>query len=96
MTTTATGPVTRTVSVRGGLFQVELLEAGAGPPLLYFHGIAGLEWDGAIERLAQQHRVLAPHTPGYGESSGSERLSDVHDLLYFYLDLYQGEPRVKP
>ena len=72
--------------VRNGKFNVDVLQSGDGPPLLYLHGIGGLEWDPFLERLASSHRVIAPRTPGFGGSTGSESLSDIHDLVYFYLD----------
>ena len=62
------------------------MEGGVGEPLLFLHGIGGLEWDGALERLSASYRVIAPRTPGYGASTGTENLQDVQDLIYFYLD----------
>jgi pimeloyl-ACP methyl ester carboxylesterase len=75
------------VQVRGGMFAVDLLEAGSGAPLLYLHGWNGLQWDPFLEALAQKHHVIAPRIPGYGDSSGDEHLVDYHDLLVFLLDL---------
>lgn len=75
------------LAIRDGQFDIDILEDGDGPPLLYLHGIGGLEWDAFLERLASTHRVFAPRMPGFGDSTGSERLSDIHDLIYFYLDL---------
>lgn len=75
------------ISVRRGAFDVEYLEGGDGPPLLLLHGLAGLEWGRFHERLAAGHRVVAPRTPGFGGSTGTEELADLHDLIYFYLDL---------
>ena len=77
----------RSVSVRNGDFQVDVLEGGSGDPLLYLHGVAGLEWTPFLERLATRHTVVAPRTPGFGESTGTEHLQDIHDLVFFYLDL---------
>lgn len=77
----------RKLAVRDGRFDIDLLEGGSGDPLLFLHGIAGLEWDGCLEALASQRHVYAPRTPGFGESTGSEELHDVQDLTYFYLDL---------
>ena len=77
----------RSVSVRNGEFRVDILEGGSGDPLLYLHGVAGLEWTPFLERLAIGHTVIAPRTPGFGESSGTENLHDIHDLVFFYLDL---------
>lgn len=77
----------RKLAVRDGRFDIDLLEGGNGDPLLFLHGIAGLEWDGCLDALASQRHVYAPRTPGFGESTGSDELHDVHDLTYFYLDL---------
>lgn len=77
----------RTVPVRGGEFQVDVLEGGAGKPLLYLHGVTGLQWTPLLERLSGNHTVYAPRTPGFGESTGTEKLDDVHDLVFFYLEL---------
>lgn len=73
-------------SVRDGAFEIDVLEGGSGDPLLYLHGIGGLEWGDCLERLSAQHRVIAPRHPGFGDSTGSEQLADVPDLIYYYLD----------
>jgi pimeloyl-ACP methyl ester carboxylesterase len=64
----------------------DVVEAGEGNPLLYLHGEWGRTWDDALERLAATHRVIAPCHPGYGETTGTEHLLDLHDLIYYYLD----------
>lgn len=69
------------------MFQASLLEGGAGPPLLYLHGTWGPDWGAFLERLAAGRRVIAPRLPGFGESTGSEHLLDLHDLIYYELDL---------
>jgi pimeloyl-ACP methyl ester carboxylesterase len=69
------------------MFDIETLEGGSGQPLVYLHGIEQPGWSPLLEDLARDHRVLAPRMPGFGESSGDEQLLDLHDLLYFYLDL---------
>ncbi|MGH2520411.1 MAG: alpha/beta fold hydrolase, partial [Chloroflexota bacterium] len=77
----------RMVSLAGGKFEVDVLEEGSGAPLLYLHGI----WDGPrnplVAELASQHRVLAPWLPGFGTSTGEEQLRDIHDAIYYYLDV---------
>jgi pimeloyl-ACP methyl ester carboxylesterase len=76
------------VAVRGGMFQTEVIEDGDGPPLLFLHGVQNVQpGDPLIARLARTHRVIAPRLPGFGESSGTEHLLDLHDLLYYELDL---------
>ena len=81
----------RTISIRQGKFETPLLELGDGPPLLYLHGTWPLELeDGGgpfLEALAARHRVVAPLLPGFGASTGNEHLIDLHDLLYYELDL---------
>jgi pimeloyl-ACP methyl ester carboxylesterase len=76
------------VAVRGDAFSTEVFEAGSGPPLLFLHGVAGLVPDDPfLERLAQSYHVVAPLLPGLGNSTGTEQLLDIHDLLYYELDL---------
>jgi len=77
----------RSVSVRNGECQVDVLEGGSGDPLLFLHGVSGLEWTPFLQKLSANHTVIAPRTPGFGESTGTESLHDIHDLVYFYLDL---------
>jgi pimeloyl-ACP methyl ester carboxylesterase len=74
------------VAVHDGAFSTEVWDAGSGAPLLYLHGEGGLAWTPMHERLAEQYQVIAPVHPGYGESSGSEQLQDLPDLIYYYLD----------
>lgn len=81
----------RTISVRGGRFETPLLELGDGPPLLYLHGVWPLELEGEggpfLRALAGRYRVVAPLLPGFGTSTGGDTLLDLHDLLYYELDL---------
>ncbi|HLY64387.1 MAG TPA: alpha/beta fold hydrolase, partial [Chloroflexota bacterium] len=77
----------RTISLRGGMFDVDLLEEGAGPPLLYLHGIWDADHNLLLPELAKDHAILAPSLPGFGASTGESQLSDVHDAIYYFLDL---------
>lgn len=76
----------RQVAVRDGAFSIELWEAGSGAPLLYLHGEGRPRWSPFLDALAERYHVVAPLHPGYGESSGTELLGDVPDLVYYYLD----------
>ncbi len=78
---------TSTVAMLDGAFQIELREAGAGADVVWLHGEAGPNWTVFHDVLARQRRVLAPSHPGYGASSGGDKLDDIHDAIYFYLDL---------
>jgi len=81
----------KTVAVRGGDFQTQVLEAGTGDPLLFLHGSTDLQPNPFLDALAARYRVVAPRHPGYGKSTGSEQLLDIHDLIYYYLDFLDAE-----
>jgi pimeloyl-ACP methyl ester carboxylesterase len=78
----------RQLPIRGGdsTFEIEVAEAGAGSPLLFLHGEAGPRWSAFQDALAVSRRVVAPSHPGFGGSTGGERLLDLSDLVYYYLD----------
>lgn len=77
----------RKVSIRSGVFRTQVLEGGDGSGLLFLHGSWGLAWDNFLDSLSMSSRVIAPVHPGYGDSSGGERLLDLQDLVVYYLDL---------
>src|SRR5437764_763725 len=82
----------RRASVRNGMFNTEVLEGGSGPPVLYLHGVRTVQaWDQFLTSLAERYHVIAPRHPGFGESSGSDQLLDLFDLIYYYLDFLDGE-----
>jgi pimeloyl-ACP methyl ester carboxylesterase len=75
-------------SVGNGRFNVEMQVCGSGEPLLYLHGAGGLLGiDPFLEELGKDFRVVAPHLPGYGESTGGELVEDVVDACLFYHQL---------
>jgi pimeloyl-ACP methyl ester carboxylesterase len=74
--------------IAGGKFTVELNMFGTGEPLLYMHGAGGLVGvDPFLEHLGHNFKVIAPHLPGYGESTGAEHIEDVLDVVLFYHQL---------
>lgn len=67
--------------------RIELIERGAGPPLLFLHPEIGIAPDSAVlNTLAERFHVLAPSHPGFGESGLASDTSTVEDLAYHYLD----------
>ncbi|MGH7933880.1 MAG: alpha/beta fold hydrolase [Candidatus Binataceae bacterium] len=71
-----------------GKFSVEMYTFGGGEPLLFLHGAGGLFGvDPFLEELGRDFRVIAPHLPGYGESTGGELIEDVVDAALFYHQL---------
>jgi pimeloyl-ACP methyl ester carboxylesterase len=67
---------------------LDIQEAGRGRPMLFLHPGEGMQpnrpW---IEALARNHRVIAPHHPGFGNSSLPDWFGTVDDIAYLYLDL---------
>ncbi len=78
-----------TQKVLGGKFSLEMQTYGSGgEPLLYLHGAGGLmPVEPFLEELGRDFRVIAPHFPGYGESTGGEHIDDVIDAALFYHEL---------
>ena len=74
--------------LRDGKFSVEMEVIGKGEPLLYLHGAGGLTGaDPFLEDLGREFKVIAPHLPGFGESTGGELIDDVIDAALFYHEL---------
>jgi pimeloyl-ACP methyl ester carboxylesterase len=68
--------------------QQTVYRAGAGPPLVWLHGLNGPEGDAAIiDRLARTHQVLAPLAPGFNDLDELAQIRDIHDLAMHYDDL---------
>jgi len=61
-------------------FRIRYLEAGAGEPVVWFHGGGGLQLNKMHELLAQKHRVLAFEAPGFGASPVNERTKSMAEL----------------
>ncbi len=67
---------------------LELFEAGQGPPVLFLHGAGGFaERQPFVAPLAAQHRLLAPSHPGFGKSSLPDWLDSIDDIAHLYLEL---------
>jgi pimeloyl-ACP methyl ester carboxylesterase len=67
--------------------------AGAGPPLVWLHGLWGEPgWEPHHRQLAERHTVYAPALAGYHGSTAPEWLSDMEDvatLLAEFLEALQ-------
>jgi pimeloyl-ACP methyl ester carboxylesterase len=77
---------TSVVSVRD--CRIRLMRGGTGDPLIYLHGASGAAWLPFLQKLAAKYDVIAPEHPGFGESDTPGWLDNIHDLAYFYLDLF--------
>tara|TARA_Y100001934_G_scaffold66482_1_gene82569 strand:+ start:59 stop:859 length:801 start_codon:yes stop_codon:yes gene_type:complete len=70
--------------------ELEVHEAGDGPPLLYLHAGGGFRTaNPAMPLLVERHRVIAPSHPGFGGSSLPNWMNSVDDFAHVYLELMQ-------
>lgn len=60
--------------------RIRYLEAGQGAPVVQFHGAGGLALSRAHDLLAEQYRVIAFETPGFGQSPVNEKSRSMKDL----------------
>ena len=82
----------RTVSVWGDQVRPRVKVAGSGPPVVFFHGAFGLQWDPFLDRLAETHTVYAPEHPGTtpGDPDAIKPLDTLWDLVLYYYELFDA------
>ena len=81
-----------------GEIELELHEAGDGPPLLFLHSGGGFEPEDAfVAMLARRYRLIAPSHPGFGHSSLPDWMDSIDDIAHVHLELMDrlGLRRVK-
>ena len=64
-----TGTAPRTIGLFGG--DLDYLDAGEGPPIVFVHGLLGShrQWAHLLDGLTTGHRVIAPDLLGHGGSA---------------------------
>jgi pimeloyl-ACP methyl ester carboxylesterase len=62
--------------------------AGEGDPLVFLHGAGTVTGFESLLPLAERFRLILPHHPGYGSSADDPSVSEVHDYVRHYLDLF--------
>lgn len=68
--------------------ELEVFEAGEGPPILFLHGANGFAPEHPyVKALAARHRLLAPSHPGFGTSSLPDWIDTPDDIAYIHLAL---------
>jgi len=65
--------------------RVQLLEAGKGKPLIYFHGAGASGGFDELLPLAEKHRLVVPIHPGFGGS-----INSVLDYVVHYAALFDA------
>jgi pimeloyl-ACP methyl ester carboxylesterase len=85
----------RTLRING--IDTVLLEAGKGPPLVYLHGAGTVTGFDFAASWAKHFRVLIPYHPGFGASADDPAVTEIHDYVMHYLDLFEelGFSRVR-
>ena len=69
---------------------LEVLQGGAGAPLLFLHGANGVALNHPyLQALAQERCVIAPSHPGFGKSALPDWLDSVEDIAHLYLALME-------
>lgn len=69
--------------------KVRLHRAGSGTPFVYLHGGDGPEPAlPLLPLLAERFDAAIPEHPGFGASDTPDWLTTIHDLAYFYLELF--------
>jgi pimeloyl-ACP methyl ester carboxylesterase len=64
-----------------------VLTAGDGDPVVYLHGAGTAFGFDHLLPLAERHRLVVPHHPGFGASADDSGVDSLHDYLLHYLDL---------
>jgi pimeloyl-ACP methyl ester carboxylesterase len=74
----------------GGRAQV-LFRAGDGPPLLWLHGLTGVdETDPVLAALTERYSVIAPLAPGFEDLDELGDVRNIHDLALHYDDVLEA------
>jgi pimeloyl-ACP methyl ester carboxylesterase len=77
----------RETTIEVGGAKVRALEAGAGPTVLFLHGLDGPRADPLVLELARTNRVVVPEFPGFGRTPLPGWLMGIDDAALFGLDL---------
>lgn len=68
--------------------EVQLFRRGFGTPVLFLHGIDGLDPTARfLHLLSERFDVIAPSHPGFDNSQLPEHCNRVDDIAFLYLDL---------
>lgn len=79
-----------TVSLPGR--DIILRHGGEGPPLVYLHSTLGegAMWLPFMQGLSKQHHLYVPLHPGFGKSGGFDRIADIADMAFHYIELFDA------
>ncbi len=70
--------------------KIQVMRGGKGPPLVYLHSAGGeMDWTAFHNGLAEHFSVIAPAHPGFALSEGLDKIDDMQDLVWHYVDLFE-------
>jgi pimeloyl-ACP methyl ester carboxylesterase len=82
------------LSVRG--MELEITRCGGGRPILLLHGFQTIDPEARfLELLGRHGEVIAPSSPGFGQSPRPKDFDTVYDLVHLYLELLETLPGEK-
>ena len=64
--------------------------AGKGDPLVVFHGAGTADGIDFAETWTDKFRVIVPYHPGFGESGDDPTITEIHDYVMHYLELFDA------
>jgi pimeloyl-ACP methyl ester carboxylesterase len=65
-----------------------VLSAGSGDPLVFLHGAGTFHGFDFALPWSKRHRVVIPYHPGFGESDDDPAVTEPHDYILHYLELF--------
>src|SRR5258706_14393884 len=68
--------------------RVEVLEAGRGEPIIYFHGAGTTSGFQDLLPLSQSRRLIVPIHPGFGASDDDAGINSMLDYVVHYNALF--------
>ena len=79
------------LQVRGT--ELEVVRRGAGRPMLLLHGFQTVDPHARfLELLGRYRDIIAPSSPGFGQSPRPKDFDTVYDLVHLYLELLDMLP----
>jgi pimeloyl-ACP methyl ester carboxylesterase len=88
------GFLKRDVTVSG--VRVQVLEAGHGDPVVYFHGAGTTGGFDDLLPLARERRLIVPIHPGFGASDDDPHIDSILDYAVHYAALFDQLGLVGP
>jgi pimeloyl-ACP methyl ester carboxylesterase len=78
------GPATDRLTVAG--IELEVLRRGTGRPILLLHGFDTVDPEARfLGALARYGEIIAPSSPGFGNSRRPKDFDTIYDLVHLYL-----------